>query len=67
MVNHVNPRLILQRTLAAMGVTGTATACESLTAFINECQAQSGKKLTADQASQLINSANQIKTDLGCR
>ena len=57
----------LQDTLAAIGASDTATACDSLTAFINECQAQSGKKLTADQASQLINSANQIKTELGCQ
>jgi hypothetical protein len=32
-----------------------------------ECQAQSGKKLTADQAAQFINSANQIKTELDCQ
>jgi len=56
----------LQDALAAIGASDTATACDSVTAFINECQAQSGKKLTADQAMQLINSANQIKTDLGC-
>jgi hypothetical protein len=57
----------LQDALAAISAGGTGTACDSLTAFINECQAQSGKKLTADQASQLINSANQIKTGLGCQ
>ena len=56
----------LQDALAAISAGSTGTACDSLTAFVNECQAQSGKKLTADQASQLINSANQVKTDLGC-
>jgi hypothetical protein len=56
----------LQDALAAIAASDTAMACDSLTAFINECQAQSGKKLTADQANQLINSANQIKTNLGC-
>ena len=45
----------------------TALACDSLTAFINASQAQSGKKLTADQVKQLTDSATQIKTDLGCQ
>jgi len=57
----------LQAALAALEVSDTATACACLGAFINECQAQSGKKLTTAQAIQLINSANQIKTDLGCQ
>ena len=57
----------LQDALAANAASDIATACDSLTAFINECRAQSGKKLTADQATQLINSANQIKTGLGCQ
>jgi hypothetical protein len=57
----------LQDALAANAASDIATACDSLTAFINECQAQSAKKLTADQATQLINSANQIKTGLGCQ
>src|SRR5262245_55222315 len=33
-------------------------ACSSLNAFINECQAQSGKTLTAEQATQLITAAS---------
>jgi hypothetical protein len=56
----------LQSALAAIDSSDTATACSFLTAFINECTAQSGKKLTAAQATQLINSANLIKTSLGC-
>ena len=56
----------LQTALAAIEVSDTATACDSLTAFINACQAQSGKKLTADQANQLIAAASQIKTQYGC-
>ncbi|HTG95433.1 MAG TPA: hypothetical protein VL866_22735 [Pyrinomonadaceae bacterium] len=56
----------LQNALDAIEASDTATACSCLTAFINECRAQSGKKLTTDQATQLINSANQIKSDLGC-
>ena len=57
----------LQSALAAINASDTATACDSLTAFVNETQAQSGKKLSTDQASQLINSANQIKAGLGCQ
>ena len=57
----------LRDALAAIDVSDNATACDSLTAFISEVQAQSGKKLTAQQSAQLINSANQIKTSLGCQ
>ena len=57
----------LQDAIAAINTSDTATACDSLTAFINASQAQSGKKLTADQAKQLVDSATLIKTDLGCQ
>jgi hypothetical protein len=57
----------LQDALAAVEASQTARACDCLSDFINECAAQSGKKLTADQASQLINSATRIETDLGCQ
>lgn len=56
----------LQSARAAIESSDTAAACSFLTAFTNECAAQSGKKLTANQATQLINSANLIKTNLGC-
>ena len=56
----------LQNAFAALNVSDTATACDSLKAFMNECSAQSGKELTEQQANQLINSANQISTALGC-
>jgi hypothetical protein len=57
----------LQDAIAAVNASNTALACDSLTAFINASQAQSGKKLTADQVKQLTDSATQIKTDLGCQ
>jgi hypothetical protein len=57
----------LREALTAIDSGDLATACSSLTAFTNECAAQSGKKLTPDQATQLINSANQIKAGLGCQ
>ena len=46
----------LQAALAAFEASDTAMACSLLTAFTNECPAQSGRKLTTDQATQLINS-----------
>jgi hypothetical protein len=57
----------LQDALAAANASATATACDSLTAFINASQAQSGKKLTADQVKQLVDSATELKSDLGCQ
>lgn len=42
-------------------------ACDELTAFMSEVNAQAGKKLTLDQANQLIAGANQIKAALGCQ
>ena len=55
----------LQSALTAIDAGDMATACSYLTSFTNECAAQSGKKLTTDQATQLINAANLIKTSLG--
>jgi hypothetical protein len=57
----------LQDALVAINSSDTATACDSLTAFINASQAQSGKKLTADQVTQLVDSATQVQTNLGCQ
>lgn len=57
----------LQDALAAVNNSNTTTACDSLTAFINASQAQSGKKLTAGQVQQLVQSAIQVKSDLGCQ
>jgi hypothetical protein len=57
----------LQDALGAVNASDTASACDSLTAFINASQAQSGKKLTADQVTQLVDLATQAKTDLGCQ
>lgn len=56
----------LQTALAAIKAGDTAAACSSLTSFINACVAQAEKKLTPEPSTQLINSAKQIKTDLGC-
>src|SRR5215472_11627778 len=57
----------LQDALAAIGASDTATACDSLKAFTNECSAQSGKGLTVDQSNQLINAAARISAGLACQ
>jgi hypothetical protein len=57
----------LQDALAAINASDTATACDSLTAFINASQAQSGKKLTAKQVAQLVDAATELQTNLGCQ
>lgn len=56
----------LQYALAASSAGDQATACDNLTSFINEVQAQKGKKLSPGQATQLITASYQIKTELGC-
>ena len=57
----------LQDAVAAVNASNTATACSSLTSFISKVQSQSDKKIPAEEKSQLINSATQIKTHLGCQ
>jgi len=51
---------------AALAADNTATACIKLQDFINECNAQSGKKLSVEQANELIARANEIRASIGC-
>jgi hypothetical protein len=52
--------------LAGLSAGDTASTCSGLNDFINQVTAQSGKKLTADQASTLITAARRIQTLVGC-
>jgi hypothetical protein len=54
---------LIQGYVAANNKTG---ACSLLTAFIHEVKAQTGKKLTIEQAASFTTQANSIKTALGC-
>ncbi len=56
----------LGNALAAINAGNVRAGCGMLGAFINEVQAQSGKKITSAQAMQLIAAANQIRAVLGC-
>jgi hypothetical protein len=60
----------LRDALAAAAAGDTATACAKVRDFINEVGAQTqpprNKKLTPDEARQLLSAANQIKSTLGC-
>ena len=57
----------LNHAQGALGAGDAAAACNDLASFINEVRAQSGKKLTAAQASQLTNEATLIRAAIGCR
>jgi uncharacterized delta-60 repeat protein len=57
----------LQAVLTALASGDTAGACRRLRAFVNEVNAQAGKKrLTAAQAAALITDAERVMNDLGC-
>jgi hypothetical protein len=53
--------------LAAADAGDVATACGSVYAFMNEVNAQSGKRITTYQAGLLIVEANRIVSTIGCR
>ena len=55
-----------QAALAAAQSANSSSACGMLSAFINEVQAQSGKAITTQEATQLINLANQVRAGLAC-
>jgi hypothetical protein len=57
---------MLEVALGAWQTGDSAGACSSLSAFLNEVQAQSGKKLTEAQAQQLTAAANDIRALIGC-
>jgi hypothetical protein len=56
----------LRSALDAINAGNVRIACSLLDSFMHEVQAQSGKKITAAQAAQLIAAATQIKAVLGC-
>jgi HYR domain len=49
-----------------IAINDKASACSGLTNFISLVKAQSGKKLTAAQATSFIAQANNIRATLGC-
>jgi probable HAF family extracellular repeat protein len=56
----------LEHALAALEAGDTATACGDLQDFINHASAQSGKKLTVEQAGRIIAEAEAVRAALGC-
>jgi hypothetical protein len=56
----------LKDALEDLNADDTAGACDSLQAFLNQVKAQTGKKLTSEQAQQLTDAANNIRTQLDC-
>jgi hypothetical protein len=56
----------LDAALADLAAGDTAATCGALQDFINLTSAQTGKKLTAEQAATLITEATRIRSLLGC-
>jgi hypothetical protein len=56
----------LQNAISSFASGNTTSACNQVNAFINQAKAQSGKQLTASEASQLIAGASQIRAAAGC-
>jgi hypothetical protein len=56
----------LQHVLDAVNGADTETGCNLLGAFMNEVEAQSGKKLTVDQANRLLVAAARVQAVLVC-
>lgn len=56
----------LQNAFTKLTRGDTAGACNQLSAFINEVQAQSGKKISVTQANQMLAAASRIRKVLGC-
>jgi len=56
----------LDAALAAANAGDIATACATLQDFINETQAQAGKKISTADAASLIAAAQRIRAVLGC-
>jgi hypothetical protein len=51
---------------ASLDKGNTSAACNQLQALINEAQAQSGRRLTADQATAIVAAARDLRAALGC-
>lgn len=56
----------LQGAQAALDSGDTSAACGKLGAFVNEVQAQSGKKIPTIEAAALVAAANDLRAQLGC-
>ena len=57
---------LLQNALASIASGNTGASCGQLGAFINQVQAQAGKKLSVSEAAALVAAANSAKAALGC-
>jgi hypothetical protein len=57
---------LLENALGQFNRGNVKPACNMVNAFINQVQAQSGKQLTAAQASELIDGAMEALTIGGC-
>lgn len=56
----------LEKVLEAVEDGDIDTACSELGAFVNQVEAQAGKKLTVEQAQELLDAAALLADQLGC-
>jgi hypothetical protein len=56
----------LDNAQAFLAAGATSDACETLTGFLNQVRAQSGKALTVEQATELSLRATRIRNVIGC-
>jgi hypothetical protein len=59
-------KAVLNDVVAALGANNTVQACSSLADFVSRVKAQSGKKIPADVATDLVQRAEAIAAELGC-
>jgi hypothetical protein len=57
---------LLQNVLKSITAANVGAACGQLGAFINQVEAQRGKKLTQVEANTLVRMAGDAKAALGC-
>jgi hypothetical protein len=60
------PHGIERSLLAQLGAAKRGGACDNLRAFMNHVRAQSGKKIAADDAADLLADAGAVRASLGC-
>jgi hypothetical protein len=56
----------LRNAQTALAAAEASSACGMLSAFIHEVQAQAGNAITTEEATQLIELANQVRAALSC-
>ena len=65
-INYDQGSSLLQNALANLNAGNVSTACNQLGAYINQIQAQTGKKISAANAAALMQLVNAARAAMGC-